>query len=93
MYSREIDGTVLTISPSGWTYDRLFVLFDYQTESLWYHLPGTNALTCITGHYEGRTLPVVNYYEGLWPEWRTLYPKTKVQKTTDGRPPLAPPGR
>jgi hypothetical protein len=35
VYSREIDGKTLTLSASGWTYDRLFVLYDYETESIW----------------------------------------------------------
>ena len=41
MYSREIDGQILTLDPSGWTYHRTFVLYDYETETLWYPLPGT----------------------------------------------------
>ena len=43
MYSREIDGEILTLSAGGWTYGRTFVLFDYETESLWYHLQGFKA--------------------------------------------------
>ena len=41
VYSRTIDGEVLTLAPSGWTYgelsfDSLFVLVDKETESMWY---------------------------------------------------------
>ena len=41
MYSREIDGDILTLAPSGWTYGEnastsLFVLIDKETESLWF---------------------------------------------------------
>ena len=78
MYSRELDGEILTLSASGWTYDRLFVLFDYETESLWYHLPGTAALTCIAGKYEGRTLPELSSRYQNWNVWVGNHPASKV---------------
>lgn len=86
MYSREIDDKILTISASGWTYDRLFVLYDYETESIWYHLPGTSALTCIAGEYEGRELPeLVSSFEP-WNRWKSAFPQTKVLKSRRARP-------
>lgn len=41
VYSRQIEGEVLTLTPSGWTYGRdrsrsTFVLIDKETESLWF---------------------------------------------------------
>ena len=41
VYSREIDGNILTLAPSGWTYGQdafysTFVLMDKETESLWF---------------------------------------------------------
>ena len=41
VYSRAIDGGVLTLAPSGWTYGELafesvFVLMDKETKSMWY---------------------------------------------------------
>jgi len=81
VYSREIDGDVLTISSSGWTYDRLFVLYDYETESIWYHLPDTNALTCIAGKYEGRELPELISVVKPWNHWRSSHPNTKILLT------------
>lgn len=40
MYSREIDGQVLTLAASGWLYGgskntSIFVLYDYETWSIW----------------------------------------------------------
>lgn len=49
VYSREIDGRVLTLAPSGWTYKRTFVLYDKETGSLWY--PGKKGLMGIQGVY------------------------------------------
>jgi hypothetical protein len=78
VYSRVVDGEVLTLSASGWTYDRLFVLYDFETESLWYRLPDTNALTCVAGHHEGDELPEVVSAVEPWNAWRTSFPDTKV---------------
>ncbi|MFC1956136.1 hypothetical protein ACFLWZ_06425 [Chloroflexota bacterium] len=41
VYSREINGNILTLTPSGWTYGEdafssTFVLMDKETESLWF---------------------------------------------------------
>jgi hypothetical protein len=41
VYSREIDGSIITLTPSGWTYGidafvSVFVLMDKETESLWF---------------------------------------------------------
>jgi hypothetical protein len=78
VYSRVADGDVVTLSASGWTYDRLFVLYDFETESLWYRLPGTNGLTCVAGHYEGLELPEVVSAVEPWNAWRASFPNTKV---------------
>ncbi len=74
MYSREIDGQTLTLSSSGWTYRNTFVLFDYETESLWYHLLGDDALTCISGVYADRRLPEFNSILTRWRNWNAEYP-------------------
>ena len=41
VYSRELDGNILTLTPSGWTYGEYgfvstFVLMDKETESFWF---------------------------------------------------------
>ena len=41
VYSREIEGSVITLAASGWTYGEFasgstFVLIDKETESLWF---------------------------------------------------------
>lgn len=78
MYSREIDGRVLTLSASGWTFRNTFVLFDYETESLWYHLEGRDGLTCISGFYADRHLKEFPSTFTRWNEWKTMYPDTGV---------------
>ena len=78
MYSREIDDKVLTLSANGWTYKNTFVLFDYETESLWYHLPGTDGLTSIGGVYKDRKLEELFSVKTRWKDWVASHPDTKI---------------
>ena len=80
MYSRELDGKVLTLSASGWTYNQTFVLYDYETESLWYHMPGSNGLTCISGTYADRYLFEHKSTMQRWSAWFIDNPQTKYLK-------------
>ena len=80
VYSREIDDRVLTLSASGWLYRSTFVLFDYDTESLWYHLQGEDGLTCIGGFYAGRKLEEFLSSVGRWDRWKRDNPDTDFLK-------------
>jgi len=84
VYSREIDGQTLTLSASGWTYDFTFVLYDYETESLWYHLDGDDGLTCIGGFYADRKLPELNSVLIRWKQWHEDHLTSKVLKKVSG---------
>ncbi len=68
VYSREIDGEILTLAASGWTYRNTFVLYDFETETLWYHLNGTDGLTGIAGTYADS---VLSEYPSLFTRWST----------------------
>ena len=76
MYSREIDGVVLTLSASGWTYQNTFVLFDYETESMWYHLPGDTGMTGISGFYKDRRLEELESVHTRWEDWFNEHPNS-----------------
>ena len=80
MYSREIDDRILTLAASGWTYRDTFILYDHETESMWYHLQGTDELTCITGEFADRKLPELTSFFGRWVNWKTQTPDTKFLK-------------
>jgi len=80
VYSRELDGDTLTFAASGWTYNFTFVLADHQTESLWYHLEGTEGLTCISGFYADRFLPEAGAVLTRWNNWFSEHPETKYWK-------------
>ncbi len=80
MYSRELDGDILTLASSGWTYRNTFVLYDLETESLWYHLEGDDGLTCISGTYADKKLPEFMATFTRWNRWRNMNPDTKFLK-------------
>lgn len=90
MYSREIDGQVLTFSASGWTYDRTFVLYDCETESLWYHFeksPNGSGLTCISGHYADAFLPELTSVRTRWSTWVAGHPNTGFMLSNNDKAP------
>ena len=77
VYSWEIDDQVLTLSASGWVYITKFVLYDYETESIWFPFDEDGNLTCIGGTYFGLELPILNYTRTTWSNWVSRYPNTK----------------
>jgi len=78
VYSREIDGRVLTLAPSGWTYKRTFVLYDNETGTLWY--PYSKGLMGIQGVYFQRWLPKISSADTTWRDWERKYPSSKIMK-------------
>ena len=85
MYSRVIYNKTLTLSASGWTYNNTFVLYDYETESLWYHLPGQDGLTCISGQYADRKLEEFQSTKARWNLWKAENPNSKFMHYDDRR--------
>jgi hypothetical protein len=70
VYSRKLtDQKILTLAASGWLYNNTFVLYDFETKSLWYPLPGTDGLTCIGGELAGRILEEFNTIQTRWKVW------------------------
>ena len=78
VYSREIDGKALTLVPSGWTYERTFVLYDRQTGSLWY--PYDQGLMGIQGVYFKRWLPRLESDDTHWKKWKEKHPQSRIME-------------
>jgi len=76
VYSREIDGRTLTLVPSGWTYKNTFVLYDRETETLWY--PYKKGLMGIQGEYFERWLEKIPSKDMSWRKWIKKFPGTKI---------------
>ena len=79
VYSRTLpDGRILRFAASGWTYDNTFVLYDFQTESLWYHLGGRDELTCIAGELADTSLPEHGAVMTRWSTWVDDHPGSLI---------------
>jgi hypothetical protein len=78
VYSRKIDDQTLTIVPSGWTYKNTFVLYDRETETLWY--PYSKGLKGIQGTYFNRWLPQLDSDDTSWGKWYKKFPDSKILK-------------
>jgi hypothetical protein len=81
VYSRQVYGTIVTLSASGWTYNETFVLYDIETESLWYPLPDKSGLTCISGTHADKSLAELPSSQVRWVDWFTENPGTKYLKS------------
>jgi len=89
VYSREINGEILTLAASGWTYNFSFVLYDHETETMW--LPvnvgdgGPNSCGCVmwgfAGPFAGRFLHAYPSSNTNWNIWWPEHPDTKIMKT------------
>ena len=76
MYSRRIDDRTLTLTPSGWTYQDTFVLYDRETETLWY--PYGKGLLGIQGKYFRRWLRKLPSDDTTWDRWREKHPSSEI---------------
>ena len=87
MYSRELDGQVLTLGASGWTYLETFVLYDQETNSMWWGGAGpvgSGRLVCVAGEHQDQVLPVYdNYRRDYWRNWYATWPETLFMKHKD----------
>jgi len=83
VYSRKINDnikTTLTLAPSGWVYINSFVLYDKQTESLWYPYPDEHLLRCVNGFYDGTILEELPSVTEPWKDWVAKHSNTKILK-------------
>jgi hypothetical protein len=73
-----MDGNILTLVPSGWTYKNTFVLYDKESGSLWY--PYRKGLMGIQGKYFKQWLPKINSKDTKWRKWFKKYPDSQILK-------------
>jgi hypothetical protein len=80
--SREIHGQELTLSASGWVYDNRFVLYDYETESIWYCLGGDCRFTCVSGVHRDKSLLAFPSVKTAWHAWKSQHPASLILHDT-----------
>ena len=78
MYGREIDGEITTFGTTGYTYENTFVLYDRQSESIWYPYQ-QGELNAVSGAHAGRALPFLARPEQMpLVSWRKRHPESLV---------------
>lgn len=73
VYERTVDNEPLTLAFSGWGYEDAFILYDLQSESLWYSFAADSHLTCIGGRHADRKLSQLPSVYTSWGEWTDIY--------------------
>jgi hypothetical protein len=53
------------------------VLYDYETESLWFNITGRPGLTCVSGTYADSTLTAIPASVESWAAWVNKHPDSK----------------
>ncbi len=83
MSSRHLDDSILTLAASGWTYGSTFVLYDHETESMWFPLEddqGVFHFKGIAGVHAGRVLETLPSTKTTWKNWVAQHPGSKLMR-------------
>jgi hypothetical protein len=92
VYNRKINDQILTFAASGWTYVYTFVLYDWETESMWLPanggpgaIPGVCncGLLCIAGEYAGEMVSPMTSVTMPWNNWVAAFPNSKIMVDPD----------
>ena len=74
MYRREFNGRVLSFGHAGILYQRSFVMYDRESESLWVHVTGRAEW----GPMKGSQLTFMPSTVTTWAAWKSAYPHSLV---------------
>jgi hypothetical protein len=83
VYGRTLDGETLTLAASGWTWQNTFVLWDHETESIWFGGAGQlgwDHLVCVEGPLQDRRLSIIPHQRTFWRTWYRAEPETKIMR-------------
>jgi hypothetical protein len=80
VYTRNIEGKILTFGVSGLLYKSNVLMYDHQTESLWSQVKGT----AVTGSMTGTPLKVLPSSLTTWKKWKKRFPDTEVLSLETG---------
>jgi hypothetical protein len=74
VYSRELDGRVLTFGNTSALYQSDLAMYDHQTGSYWFQVEGE----AVVGPLTRSRLSLLPATTVNWGEWRRLYPETHL---------------
>ena len=78
VYGREIEGAVTTFGTTGYTYNNTFLLYDRQTDSIWYPYQ-SQEMNALSGRLTGSVLPFLAEPNPMpLAEWRAAHPDSLV---------------
>lgn len=80
VFSRRVNGRVLTFGVSGLLYQSNVLMYDHQTESLWSQL----AMRAVTGPMPGTQLQWLPSEHTTWADWRARNPRGSVLSLDTG---------
>jgi hypothetical protein len=81
VYEARVDGKPLTLVASGWTYHNghhdTFILYDVETNSLWFPFAQDDFFVAISGEMEGKKLQELAPMKKVkFSEWKKQHPDT-----------------
>ena len=82
VFSRELDGSLLTFGNTSALYQSDMVMYDHQTGSYWFQVGGE----AVVGAMTGARLNLLASTTMEWGDWRRLNPETRVLMGTAGDP-------
>ena len=82
VFSRELEGRVLTFGNTSALYQSDLVMYDHQTGSYWFQVAGE----AVVGTLTGSRLKLLPSTTMAWGEWKRLYPGTRLLTGTAGSP-------
>ena len=74
VYDRRLDGRTLTFGNTKALFESDLVMFDWETNSYWWQVPGR----AIVGTVSGAALTPLASETMSWSAWRELHPRTKI---------------
>ena len=80
LFSRVLDGEVLSFGNTGSLYESTLLMYDRETESLWGQVGGR----AIEGELKGKRLEMLPSTTTRWKDWRNLHPDTLVLSLDTG---------
>jgi hypothetical protein len=80
VFSRTLEGEVLTFGNTSALYESDMVMLDYGTGSYWWQVAGRS----IVGTLTGKALTILPSVTIPWKEWRALHPQTAVLSRDTG---------
>jgi len=80
LFSRVLDGKVLTFGNTGSLYESTLLMYDRETESLWGQVGGR----AIEGKLKDKRLTMLPITTTRWKDWKNLHPDTLVLSPDTG---------